>query len=454
MLNGKRITIIGLAREGAALARFLASLGALVTISDRKPPEALAAAVEALAPHGIRFALGDHPEEILDCDYFFISPGVPLDSPIVREAMRRGLTVSGESRFFLENCPASVIGITGSSGKTTTTHLTAEMLKASGFRTWVGGNIGSPLTPHLTEIQPDDQVVMELSSFQLQIAQSSPHIAAILNITANHLDRHASMEEYIEAKANILRFQSAGDAAVLGHDNPVTRGLASRIKGRAASFSLTTEVAEGAFMRSGQLILRLDGRECVIGHEREVQLRGRHNLENILASCAVAGLAGAQSEAMTEVAVTFRGVEHRLELVRELDGVRYYNDSIATSPERAAAALRSFTEPVVLLAGGQDKHLPWEDLARLMLERTRAVVTFGQAAGIVEKALAEAQVEAQAEARPTITRAASLAEAVSMAQQLAQPGDVVLLSPGGTSYDAFTDFVERGEIFKRLVREL
>ena len=297
---------------------------------------------------------------------------------------------------------------------------------------------------------------MELSSFQLQIMRSSPHIAAILNITPNHLDRHASMEEYIDAKTNILRFQSPGDAAVLGHDNLVTRRLIAAVRGRAASFSLVTEVAEGAFMRAGQLILRLDEREHVVGHERNVQLRGQHNLENILAACTLAGLAGAQPEAMAEVVATFTGVEHRLEFVRELDGIRYYNDSIATSPERAAAALRSFTEPVVLLAGGQDKHLPWDEVARLMIQRTRAVVTFGQAAGIVEAALAEAQAgtHTAAENMPAVRRAGSLAEALALARQLAHPGDVVLLSPGGTSYDAFSDFVERGEIFKRLVREL
>ena len=455
-IAGKRITIIGLAREGIALARYLAPRGAVITVSDMKSKDALVDSIEELSPFEIHFALGGHPEGILDCDCLFVSPGVPWNIPILQEAARRGIPVSGESRFFLENCPAPVIGITGSSGKTTTVSLTGEMLKASGFKTWVGGNIGEPLTPHLDEIAVEDRVVMELSSFQLKIMRSSPAVAAILNITPNHLDRHASMEDYTEAKANILRFQKSGDVAVLGYDNEVTRGLASLTKGTVALFSMEEEVSEGAFLRQQQIILRLEGSEQTICHERDVRLRGRHNIENVLAACTIAGLAGADSHVMSEVVSSFQGVEHRLEFVREVDGVSYYNDSIATSPERTAAALRAFDEPIVLLAGGQDKHLPWHELASLMLERTRGVVLFGQAAGIIERVLSEAIEKGQipGDDLPAIERKDSLEEAVIMARRLARPGDVVLLSPGGTSFDAFKDFAERGVFFKDLVKAL
>jgi UDP-N-acetylmuramoylalanine--D-glutamate ligase len=455
-LVGKKATIIGVAREGVALAEYLARHGVHVTVSDLKPREELAAPLKALSGVPVGFVLGAHPPEILDCDQLFISPGVPMDSPIILEARRRGIPISGESRFFLEHSPAPVIGVTGSSGKTTTVRLSSEILTTAGFRTWTGGNIGEPLTPHLDQITPDDKVVMELSSFQLRIMASSPRIAAILNITPNHLDRHPTMEDYIEAKKQIMRFQGPGDVAVLGHDNETTRHLVPFARGQVALFSLETEVAEGAFLRHKQIILRLGGREQIICHEGDVKLLGRHNLANVLAAITIAGLAGADADAMWDVILSFHGVEHRLEPIREIDGVSYYNDSIATSPERAAAALRSFDQPIVLLAGGQDKHLPWDELADLMLHKTRAVVLFGQAADLIDSALVAARARGRTapDRTPVVRRGGSLEEAVAIAHRLAQPGDVVLLSPGGTSFDAFKDFTERGEFFKTLVRAL
>jgi UDP-N-acetylmuramoylalanine--D-glutamate ligase len=456
-LVGKKVTILGLAREGVALADYLARNGVRVTVSDLKPREQLSAPLKALSNTPVAaYLLGAHPPEILECDQLFISPGVPLDNPTVLEARRRGIPISGESRFFMEHCPAPVIGVTGSSGKTTTVRLSSEIMSTAGFRTWAGGNIGEPLTPHLDEITPDDRVVMELSSFQLEIMAGSPRIAAILNITPNHLDRHATMEDYIEAKKQILRFQDAGDVAVLGHDNEITRSLAAFARGQVALFSLETEVAEGAFLRHQQIVLRLGGRERIICHEGDVQLLGRHNLANVLAAITIAGLAGADADAMWDVILSFHGVEHRLEPVRDINGVAYFNDSIATSPERAAAALRSFERPIVLLSGGQDKHLPWDELADLMLQKTRAVVLFGQAADLVDRALIDARTRNQTPpgGTPVVRRGGSLEEAVAIAHRLAQPGDVVLLSPGGTSYDAFKDFTERGEFFKTLVRAL
>jgi len=448
---GKRAAIIGLAREGTALARFLAERGAIVTVSDLKNEEELQENIEKLKDLPIRYVLGGHPSEILDdTDTLFISPGVLLEASIVAEAQRRGIPISSETSLFTELCPAPIIGITGSSGKTTTVSLVGQMLKASGFRTWVGGNIGRPLIGHLEEIEPTDKVVMELSSFQLEIMEWSPAIAAILNITPNHLDRHPSMEAYIEAKVNILRFQQPGDVAVLSSK---LKAQSSKFKARILSFSLRAAVEQGAFLRDGEIILRLGDTEQRICSAGEIKLLGRHNLENVLAACAIAGVAGASRQAMADVATTFEGVEHRLELVREVGGVRYYNDSIATTPERTVAALRSFNRPIVLLAGGRDKHLSWDEMARLALQKARCLILFGEAAPIIEEAIRVSGFGFRV-SRFFVHRCQTLDEAVEVAAREAQPGDVVLLAPGGTSFDAFRDFAERGERFRELVRAL
>ena len=451
-LSGKRVTVIGLARQGVALARFLAGVGALVTVTDMKPAEALADAVAQLAGLPIRYALGGHPPEVLEgCELLCLSGGVSPDIPIVQEARRRGIPLSNDALLTLERCPAAIIGITGSSGKTTTTTLVGEMLKAAGYRTWVGGNIGLPLIDRLGGVRRGDLVVMELSSFQTELFDRSPHIAAILNITPNHLDRHPSMEAYTAAKANILRFQRPGDVAVLGYDNPATRQLLTAgTAATALAFSITTEVAAGAFLRGETLMLRLQGREEVICRRDEVRLRGMHNVQNLLAAACLAGAAGAPLAAIARVARTFSGVEHRLEFVRTRRGARWYNDSIATTPERVVAALESFTEPIVLLAGGRDKHLPWDRFAQVVRERVRCLILFGEAAGLIHQAM----MEQDAKEGPEILRCGTLEEAVQAAAHVAQVGDVVLLSPGGTSFDAFRDFAERGERFKMLARSL
>jgi len=460
--SGLRATIIGLAREGTALARFLAERGASVTVSDIKSAEELRENIAALEDLPICYKLGGHPFEILDgIDILFVSPGVPLEAPIVVEARRRGIPISSESRLFCELCPAPIIGITGSSGKTTTTALTGEMLKEAGFRTWVGGNIGRPLIGYLDQISPEDKVVMELSSFQLELFAPSfgmprgvsPAMAAVLNVTPNHLDRHPSMEEYTEAKKNILRYQGPDSIAVLGYDNPISREMAADVRGKLLFFSQQREFDEGAFLRGDELVLRLDGMEERICRVEEVRLLGRHNLDNLLAAACLAASARAPIEAINQVAITFKGVEHRLELVRELNGVRYYNDSIATSPERVVAALKAFDEPIILLAGGRDKHLPWDEMARLTVQKVRHLVLFGEAAPLIERAIREAQAALGSE-RPVIHPCRTLEEAVAEAARHARKGDVVLLSPGGTSFDAFRDYAQRGERFRELVRAL
>lgn len=451
----RRVTIIGAAREGTALTRFLCAQGAHVTLSDVRGEDALADHLESVRGLPVALVLGGHPESILQTDIVFVSPGVPLDIPILREAVRRGIPLSSETRLFFRLCPAPIAGITGSSGKTTTTAMTGEMLQASGHRTWVGGNIGQPLIGYLQEILPDDKVVMELSSFQLEMLGASPHIAAVLNITPNHLDRHPDMESYTAAKREILAHQNSADVAVLGYDNATTRNLASECRGRVAFFSRIEELPQGSFVRSGALTLLLDGESETVCPRAELRLRGDHNLENALAAALIARLGGGSVEGIAKVCRTFTGVEHRLERVATIGGAEFYDDSIATTPERAAAALRSFTEPIILLAGGRDKHLPWEEMADLTVQRVRHLVLFGEAAGLIKAAVESARERtAGGGALQGVHTVGRLEEAVATAADLTQPGDVVLLSPGGTSFDAFRDFAERGARFKKLVRGL
>lgn len=452
--------MLGLARQGIALARFLAQAGARVLVNDMQPRERLGAALAALNGLPIDYVLGGHPEHVLDgADLVCLTGGMATDHPIVQAARRRGLPLSNDSQIFLEVCPpgVTVVGITGSAGKTTTTTLVGRMLDVAGRqaeetqarRVFVGGNIGNPLLGDLATMRAGDVAVMELSSFQLEIMTRSPQVAAVLNLTPNHLDRHGTMAAYAEAKSHILRHQGPGDIVVLGWDDPRTRALAELAPGRVAHFSAEEPVAEGAFLREETVISRWDSTEAPVLHCSEIGLRGRHNVWNVLAACAISGAAGAGAAAMRAGVAGFAGVEHRLELVRELNGTRWYNDSIATAPERVSAALRSFDEPMVLLLGGRDKNLPWEDLAAQVRERVKAVVLFGEAGPLIEQALAGAGVEAA-----RITRHAALEQAVRAAAALAAPGEVVLLSPGCTGFDEFRDFAERGEKFRQWVNEM
>ena len=379
-----------------------------------------------------------------DQDVVAISGGVPADSAMVRTAKERGLLVTNDSQEFMRRSPTAVIGITGSAGKTTTTALTGVMAQVAGRRTWVGGNIGQPLIADLHKMEADDVVVQELSSFQLEVWTVSPQIATVLNITPNHLDRHKTMEAYAEAKANIFKHQTAEDIAVLCADDAGSMGLRPYIQGQLRTFSMEEEVADGAFLRQDEIVLR-NGREKVVCNVEDVRLRGRHNLLNVLAAVTLADSAGVEVEPMRQAIRTFKGVEHRLERVRELYGVQYINDSIATAPERALAAIASFDEPIILLAGGKDKDMEWDTWTEVVKQRVKQVILFGDLADLLaEKLLGFDRMQ----------RVETMAEAVELAADTAVSGDVVLLSPGGTSFDAFDDFAQRGEVFREIVNGL
>jgi UDP-N-acetylmuramoylalanine--D-glutamate ligase len=458
-LTGKKVVVLGLARQGVALVRYLSGKGARVTVSDIKPAEVLQVEIRELSGMQVDYRLGGHPLELLEgADLLCLSGGVPVELPIVDEARRRNVPLANDTQLFLENTRAKVIGITGSSGKTTTTTLVGLMAKAASEqgltgRVWVGGNIGNPLLGDVDRMRKGDLAVVELSSFQLELVDRSPDLAAILNITPNHLDRHHSMDVYRQAKMRILEFQTAEDAAVLGWDSPEARALESKVRGQCVFFSLGPKawLGDGAYLQNGWVVVERAGKAERVIAANAVLLRGAHNLLNTVAACAIGAAAGFPAETMAGAIAGFRGVSHRLEFVARRRGVDWYDDSIATTPERAIAAIRSFREPIVLLGGGRDKKLPWEDWAALVRERVDHLVLFGEAAELIRRALGEAQPGG----RPySVAMARTLAEAVREAAAVAEDGDVVLLSPGGTSFDAFRDFEERGGQFRGLVESL
>ena len=484
---GLRAVILGLARQGMATARFFLAQGAQVTVSDMRSAEqltgvraALERYVTANRPAGtLSFALGGHPLSLLDeANLLCLSGGVSPAIPVVREAVHRGIPLSNDGLLTLQHCRVPIVGLTGSAGKTTTTTLVGLMLQSAGREVHIGGNIGTPLLDRLDTVAAGDRVVMEFSSFQLELFDRSPAIAGLLNITPNHLDRHPSMSHYAAAKANILRYQSRSDTCVLSADDAYTgpwlrsgrceipagaeqEAVYFPLQGTRLGFSLVGEVEAGAFLQGDALIWRRRGADDVeICRAFEVRLRGRHNLANILAACCLAGAAGADAPALRAGATTFGGVEHRLQIVRVRDGVLWINDSIATAPERTVAALHSFSEPLVALLGGRDKHLPWGECAAEIhgrrtdgQPRVRHAILFGEAASLIEEALAR-HVSASGDTPVPITRCADLAEAVHVAARVARSGDVVLLAPGGTSFDAYADFAARGQHFVTLVEAL
>jgi UDP-N-acetylmuramoylalanine--D-glutamate ligase len=455
--NKKRVLVIGAARQGLALARFLCSRGARVILNDKRPAEQMKSEKQLLSGLQVEWVLGDHPLSLLSrVDIVCLSGGVPLTLPIVVEAQNRNLPISNDSQIFMEAVQAPVIAITGSAGKTTTTTLVGRMARAAAEenrKVWVGGNIGLPLVEFLDDIKPEDIVILELSSFQLEQMTRSPHIAAVLNITPNHLDRHGTMQAYTEAKARILEFQNHKDVAILDREDAGSWQLRDRVKGKLISFGMNQPPSgeTGVYMEGGYVKLQENDQIFMVLPEESIQLRGEHNLLNVLAACAISTAAGFSFEAMAKGVEEFLGVEHRLEVVRTFRGVTWINDSIATAPERTMAALKSFSEPLVLLLGGRDKNLPWNALAEMIHNRVDHVIVFGEAA---EKISAAIGTSREGDRLMDVQKASDFEGALQMAANVAQENHTVLLSPGCTSYDTFRDFEERGNFFKKWVNTL
>jgi UDP-N-acetylmuramoylalanine--D-glutamate ligase len=451
-LTGKRVLILGAARQGLAAARWLVRHGAVVTLNDNRTPGQMTAARAALAGVNVTWVLGSHPLEVLNStDILCVSGGVPLDNPLAVEALRRGLPLTNDTQIFMEVVPCPTAGITGSAGKTTTTTLVGSMAKtAMGERAFTGGNIGDPLLNYVDDMTPENLAILEISSFQLEQMTLSPRVAAVLNITPNHLDRHGTMEAYTAAKKRILEFQTDADIAVLCRDDAGSWALRTGVRGRLVSFGFSPLPGgmDGTYLAEGMLHLRRREVDIPLLRADSLRLRGDHNVMNVLAAFAIGDACNLKADAMLEAVNEFQGVAHRLEFVREWQGAEWYNDSIATAPERTMAAIRSFNEPVILLLGGRDKDLPWDELAALVRDRVAHVVLFGEAAGKIQAALE------QVKGPYTLERCQGLEEAVCAAAKIADTGDVVLFSPGGTSFDQFRDFEERGEAYRKWVSEL
>ena len=454
LVRGKRVAFIGAGVSHKTLIREFVELGAKVTLCDRKDSlEAFGDYAETLRELGVSLSLGEtYMDGFQGQDIILRTPGFEFYQKPLQDAIAAGTLVTSEVELFFDFCPCEIVAVTGSDGKTTTTTLISEMFKAAGRRVHLGGNIGAALLPMLPDVRPDDVAVAELSSFQLISMKKSPKVAVVTNVTPNHLDHHKDMQEYIDAKRNILLYQDSGCRAVLGFENEVTRGMQADCKGEQVWFTRLRETDNGAFLRDdGMLCMAENGVVTPFLDRKDVKLRGLHNIENLLAAAA-AVWGRVPVEAIQKVGSTFTGVEHRIEPVRVLDGVTYYNDSIASSPTRTIAGLRSFDQKILLIAGGYDKKIPYEPLAPEILAHVKVLVLMGATGPRIEQAV-RALPEFAASGLE-ILHAGSMEEAVALARDAARPGDVVSLSPASASFDLYPNFEVRGRHYKQIVNSL
>ena len=455
LIRGKKVAFIGAGVSHKTLIREFVELGAQVTLCDQKKSvEEFGDYAATIRELGIRLSLGEnYLDGFKGQDIIMRTPGFVgyFEKPL-QDAMAAGTMVTSEVELFFDLCPCEIVAVTGSDGKTTTTTLISKFYEAAGRKVHLGGNIGAALLPMLSEVQPDDVAVVELSSFQLISMHTSPRIAVVTNVTPNHLDHHKDMQEYIDAKRNILLYQNPPCRAVLGYENEITRKMQADCKGKQVWFTRLHETDNGAFLRGdGMLCMAEDGIVTPFLAQKEIKLRGLHNIENLLAAAA-AVWGEVPVEAIRLVGSTFTGVEHRIEPVRVLDGVTYYNDSIGTSPTRTIAGLRSFDQKVILIAGGYDKHIPYEPLAPEVVRHVKHLVLMGATGPRIEKAVkGDAGYAASG---LTMEYADNMQHAVERARAAAVPGDIIILSPASASFDLYPNFEVRGREFKRIVNAL
>ena len=449
-LRGKRVAVVGAGISNTPLIETLLLAGVSTLVCDKRSHDELGEIAGRFKDLGAGFCLGEHYLDKIDAEVIFRTPGLMPSHPAFLEAVRRGAVLTSEMEAFFEVCPCKTIGVTGSDGKTTTTSIIAELLVNEGQTAHLGGNIGTPLLCKADGMDYDDVAVVELSSFQLITMKKSPDISIITNLAPNHIDIHNDMDEYVEAKRNIFIWQRSTDTAVFNLDNEYTHDYAETAPGRVKYFSRRERVRDGVYLDNGKIYLATDGSIELIMPADEILLPGVHNIENFMAAfAAVQGLVG--RDAMLETARTFRGVPHRIELVRELRGVRYYNDSIASSPTRTIAGLRAFDRKVILIAGGKDKGLSFNELGREAVSKVKRLVLTGLTAEAIRSAVINSP---DYSGEPEILLRDDFTEAVITAAKSAQDGDVVLLSPACTSFDKFKNFEERGDLFKKIVKGL
>ncbi len=453
-LNGKRIAMLGIGISNSPLVKIFAEKGALVTVCDKRSRDKLGNTADELEAMGAKLKLGEDYLKNLETDFdvIFRTPGMKFTLPELKAARAAGITVTSEMEVFFDLCPCRIIAVTGSEGKTTTSTVLSEMLKKQGFTVHLGGNIGRALLPEIETIKPYDIAVVELSSFQLISMRRSPDIAVITNVTPNHLDMHKDMQEYIDSKMNIILHQNAFGRAVLNLDFDITREAANQTRGTCIMFSRREKVKFGGYLDEDGYLCYSDRSGTVkVMHKNDILIPGMHNVENYLAAiCAAWGLVSPEN--MRYIAKTFKGVEHRVEFVRELDGVKYYNDSIATTPTRTIAGLNAFDRKVILIAGGSDKNIPFDVIGPKVCEKVKLLILLGATADKIETAVRKAPEYSQGS--PEIKRVASLEEAVKIAHLAAQNGDIIFLSPICASFDMFKNFETRGEVFKEIVNSL
>ena len=445
-LRGKRMLVVGLARTGVATALFCAARGANVMATDARTENEIGEAIAPLRTAGVKLELGGHRENtFLEQDLIIPSPGVSADAPLLQAARAKGVTIWSEVELADRFLSGRLIGITGSNGKTTTTSLIEHILKNAGFSTILAGNIGTPLIARVERTSDDSVTVVELSSFQLELIETfRPNISVFLNLTPDHLDRHHSLEAYASAKARIFENQTEADSAVLNADDPGTTPLAPT-KPHVYWFSRKQRVAQGAFVREGEIVFRHNGLEEAVLSLKEIPLPGAHNVENVLAAVVATCLAGASAAAIAKGVRSFAGVEHRLEFVAEIGGVRYYNDSKATNVDATLKALDAFPGRILIVLGGKDKGSDYTLLQGPLREKAILALLIGAAADKIEK---------QITGSVAIERAGTIERAVEIASHAARPGDVVLLAPACASFDQFQNYEQRGRVFKELAHQL
>ncbi len=446
-IKGKKIAVVGIGVSNLPLIDFLLCCGGIVTACDKKERKEIEETAALLESKGVSLKLGDSYLTELDVDVIFKSPGIRPDIPEFEAAREKGAVVTSEMELFFELCPCKKIAVTGSDGKTTTTTLICKILQQAGYKCHLGGNIGRPLIGDIDEIDEKDVAVIELSSFQLFTMTKSPQIAVITNVEPNHLDWHKGFEEYKIAKENIYKFQTENDLLILNFDNKNTCGMFENRKGKGRFFSRQSETVDGAFLLGDEIFMRTNGNTVKIMNRSDIKIPGNHNVENYLAATA-AVFDMVSPEDIKQVATTFGGVEHRIEFVREVGGVSFYNDSIASSPTRTIAALNSFDEKLVLIAGGYDKKIPFDELGVRINEKVKELVLVGHTSDKIKTAVESAGNETN------ITVCEDFKQAVMTAYNKAQPGDKVILSPACASFDLFKNFMVRGETFKNIVNSI
>ena len=454
-IKGKYVAIMGMGVSNTPLIKYLMDLDANITVFDKKTEDELGKSlIEEYLLQGVQFSLGeDYLNNLHGYDVIFRSPGIRPDIPPIQKEIDRGAMLTSEIEQLIELCPAKVIGVTGSDGKTTTTTLIYKMVVEEGHHCYLGGNIGTPIFAQIDEMTPEDIIVLELSSFQLMTLRKSPNISVVTNVSPNHLDIHKSYQEYIDAKKNIFKYQTENDIVVLNYDNDITRDFSVEAKGEVRFFSRRQKLEKGVMLEDNEIKI-VDGskKESVINID-DILLLGMHNVEN--ACTAIAAVKDlVKVDTIVKVLTTFKGVEHREEFVRELNGVKWYNDSIGSSPTRTIAGLASFKEKVILIAGGYDKHLDYTDMGKYILDHVKILILLGQTKEKIKQATLKEQKERDNGEVLPIFECSTLEEAVEIAYKNSVNGDIVFFSPASASFDMFKNFVERGRKFKDLVNNL